>query len=347
VTTRVRGGSPRITSDDRSDVIIALDLLGGDAGPEVVADAALAVLDHRPGVDLLLVGPPELATPLLQQRGLIGRVELVPAVDHVRMDEDPVSAVRGRPGVSVRVACDLVRDRRADATVTVGHTGAALAAATFSLGRLPGVTRAAVAAIVPALLHDVVLLDAGGTTDATPELLGQFARSGDAFARALGLGDEPRIGLLTVGSEPGKGDALRRAAHEVLGRLPLNYVGGVEGADIAHGGRADVVVTDGFTGNVVLKALEGATATALARISAAYDDAGPAHRAVTERDARSHGGAVLLGVDGVSVIGHGGSTASDILDCVTLATDVVRADLLARTAAALSDAAPQRIGATR
>jgi glycerol-3-phosphate acyltransferase PlsX len=220
--------------------------------------------------------------------------------------------------------------------VSVGHTGAALAAATFSLGRLPGVTRAAVAVVVPALSHDLVLLDAGGTPDATPELLGQFARSGAAFATAMGLGDDPRVGLLTIGTETGKGDALRRAADSLLTRLPIRYIGGVEGQDVALGGPADVVVTDGFTGNVVLKALEGAVDFAAARIGQAYADPEPAHRLVRELAIGSHGGAVLLGVDGVSVVGHGGSDADEIAACVRLAARVARHDLVGRTTSALS-----------
>jgi glycerol-3-phosphate acyltransferase PlsX len=333
-TTPSPGVGPGDDSAEQA-VVVALDLFGGDAGPEVVADAAHAVLNGGPGIDLLLVGPADVAATLLAARGLSDRVGVVPADDHVRMDEEAVPAVRARPGVSVRVAADLVRDRRAHATVSVGHTGAALAAATFSLGRLPGITRAAVAVVVPALAHDVVLLDAGGTPDATPELLGQFARSGSAFATAMGLGDSPRVGLLTIGTESGKGDALRRSTDELLRRLELNYVGGVEGQDVALGGPADVVVTDGFTGNVVLKALEGAVDFAAARIGEAYPDAGPARRVVRELAIGSHGGAVLLGVEGVSVVGHGSSDADEIAACVRLAARAARHDLVARTAAAL------------
>ncbi len=305
-------------------VVVALDLFGGDAGPEVVADAALQVLRTQPDVDLLLVGPADLAAALLEARALTSgpfadRIAVVAASSHVAMDEDAVSAVRARPDCSVRVAADLVRDRRAHATVSIGHTGAALAAATFSLGRLSGVTRAAVAVVVPALEHDVVLLDAGGTPDATADLLVQFARSGAAFAQALGLSDDPRVGLLTIGTEAGKGDALRREAHALLGRLPLTYVGGVEGAAVAIGGPADVIVTDGFTGNVVLKALEGAIDAAAERIGAAYGDPAVARRTMHDLAVGTHGGAVLLGVDGVSVVGHGASDAHEIAACVRLA----------------------------
>jgi glycerol-3-phosphate acyltransferase PlsX len=231
-----------------------------------------------------------------------------------------------------------VRDRRAHATVSIGHTGAALAAATFSLGRLPGVTRAAVAVVVPALAHDVVLLDAGGTPDATGELLAQFARTGAAFAAAIGLSEDPRVGLLTIGTEVGKGDQLRRSADALLRELPLRYVGGVEGRDVALGGAADVIVTDGFTGNVVLKALEGAVDVAAERIGAAYADPGPARAVVRTMSIGSHAGAVLLGVDGISVVGHGASDADEVAACVRLAARAARHDLVARTSVALAAA---------
>jgi glycerol-3-phosphate acyltransferase PlsX len=232
--------------------------------------------------------------------------------------------------------------------VSIGHTGAALAAATFTLGRLPGVTRAAVAVVVPALRGDVVLLDAGGTPDAGPELLVQFARSGVAFAQALGIGAQPRVGLLTIGTEPGKGDALRRRTHELLAASSMRYVGPVEGQDIALGGAADVVVTDGFTGNVALKALEGATEAAAARIADEYEDPVPALRVARGLFAGAHTGAVLLGVDGVSVVGHGGSAPDEVLACIRLAARVVRHGLVQRTAAALvaPEAAAAGVGAT-
>lgn len=352
MTTPGNGGpaasSAAASGDDAAArVVVALDLFGGDAGPEAVADAALLVLATQPDVDLLLVGPADSAASLLSQRDLTDRVGVVPATSHVAMDEDAVSAVRARPDCSVRVAADLVRDRRAHATVSVGHTGAALAAATFSLGRLRGVSRAAVAVVVPALSHDVVLLDAGGTPDATPDLLVQFARAGAAFAQALGLSDDPSVGMLTIGTEAGKGDALRRETHALLSALPLRYVGGVEGGALALGGAADVVVTDGFTGNVVLKALEAATDAAAERIGAAYGDPALARRTVHDLAVGAHAGAVLLGVDGVSVVGHGASDASDIAACVRLAARAARQRLVPMLAECLDGRAQagQPVGA--
>ena len=327
-------------ADTSVRVTVALDVLGGDDGPEVVADAALQVFDQQSGVDLILVGPRDLTHTLAADRGIADRVEYAAAGSALAMNEDPVRAIRTRPDVSVQVAAELVRDQRAQASVSVGHTGGVLAAATLTIGRLEGVTRAAVAVVVPAVHHSVVLLDVGGTVDATPELLAQFANSGRAFAIALGLSDDPAVGLLTIGSEPGKGDVLRRLAHDEFLDLNLRYVGPVEGDDVALGGIADVIVTDGFTGNVVLKALEGAALNTAEAISRRYADPEPALEVGRSFAVGRHAGAILLGINGVSVVGHGASSAEEIAAYVALAVRGVRSDLVARIAdqLAVSDA---------
>ena len=237
---------------------VALDLLGGDRAPEQVVDGALLVADTQPDVDVVLVGPPETAARLLAERGAAGRLEVVPATQVVDMHEDPARGVRAKRDATVRVCARLVRDGQADAMVSVGSTGAALAAALFTLGRLRGMSRPALAIVVPAKAGPLVFLDGGATTEATPALLGQFALAGAAFATVrLGLA-RPRVGLLSVGEEPGKGDLLRKEAFDVLSALPIDFVGNVEGRDVPFGGAADVVVTDGFTGNVLVKGLEAA-----------------------------------------------------------------------------------------
>ena len=323
---------------------VALDLLGGDHAPESVVDGALLVLDQQPGVEVVLVGPVELAERLLAERGATGRCRLVAATQVVEMDEDPARAVRAKRDATVRVAARLVRDGEADAVVSVGSTGAALAAAVFTLGRLRGVSRPPLAAVVPSKSGPLVFLDVGASLDATPELLAQFALAGAAFATVrLGL-PAPRVGLLSIGEEPGKGDELRKAAHGALAALPVDFVGNVEGRDVPHGGRADVVVTDGFTGNVLAKGLEGA-ATMLAEVLVA------SLAEVPERDAllpllaaaTDHmspevlGGAVLLGVKGVVVVGHGASTPQGVASCVGTAVQAVREGLVDRVGGALGE----------
>ena len=327
---------------------IALDLLGGDSAPESVVDGALVAAERFPDVELLLVGPVEVAEPLLSERGAAGRFRLVPASQVVEMDEDPARAIRAKRDATVRVAARLVRDDEADAVVSVGSTGAALAAAVFTLGRLRGVSRPPLAAIVPAKTGPLVFLDVGATTDATPEMLAQFALAGAAFASVrLGL-PEPRVGLLSIGEEAGKGDELRKAAYDALSALPLDFVGNVEGRDVPHGGKADVVVTDGFTGNVLAKGLEGA-ATMLSEVLLTALTSTPERKAAAKEllpalsEATAHmspeelGGAVLLGVDGVMVVGHGASTPAGVAACVGTAVQAVDEQLVPKIAAAMAE----------
>lgn len=305
---------------------VALDLLGGDAAPEAVLDGALLVADERPEIQVVLVGPEEVAVDRLSARGVArDRFEVVNATESVGMAEDPARAVRAKRDATVRVAARLVRDGAADATVSVGSSGAALAAALFTLGRLPGVTRPAVAVVVPTPNGRVVLLDAGANPDAGPDLLAQFALTGAAYAVSLGIAD-PRVGLLNIGAEPGKGDEVRKQAYDLIAALPVTFAGNVEGHDVALGGAADVVVTDGFTGNVLLKGIEGALRL----------HADPA----VEPD--DHGGAILLGVDGVAVIGHGSASPRAVASCVAMAADAVTAGLLPRLTATLTDLVARR-----
>ena len=325
-------------------VRVAVDLLGGDGAPEVVVDAALRALDADPALSIVLVGPPDAARDLLAARGVPlpeaghghamsgHRVQTAAAATVVGMDDDPLRAVRARRDLTVRVCYDLVASGRADATVSAGHSGAAVVAASFVLGRLRGITRPALAVVLPALAGPVVLLDAGAGTTATPDLLAQHALLGAAYAEALGTTD-PRVGLLTIGSEPGKGDAVRAEADALLAELPVRYAGPVEGHDVALGGAADVVVTDGFTGNVALKAVEGTLAWAVEAFGRAYGDPGPARAALREVAHGRYAGGMLLGVDGVSVVGHGASTAASLAAAVELASTAVRRDLVARTGA--------------
>lgn len=328
---------------------IAVDLPGGDAGPGVVVDGVLLAARRWPELRLLLVGPPAEASDLLTSRGALellddaaGRLTVVPAMQRIGMDEDPVRAVRARRDATVRVAARLVRDGLADATVSVGSTGAAMASALFTLGRLPGVTRPPLAVVVPAPRGPVILLDAGATVEAGPDLLLQFALAGAAYARVhLGI-EEPSVGLLSVGSEPGKGDPVRKEAarllRDLLADLPVRFVGNVESAAVAVGGVVDVVVTDGFTGNVLLKGMEGAVGAVLALAAQELDPAGrEALARVSGRlGADSQGGAMLLGVPGVVVVGHGASSPEAVSACIGAAARAVREHLVPRLTEAMT-----------
>jgi glycerol-3-phosphate acyltransferase PlsX len=328
-------------------VRVAVDLLGGDQAPDAVLEGVARLLRDRADVQVLLVGPPELAT------CSPSAVRVIAAADVVAMDEDPAHAVRVKRDATIAVAMRLVADGTADAVLSAGHTGASMASAVFTLGRLPGMSRPALAAVLPSLRGPVVLLDVGANTAATPDQLVQFARVGVVYARhRLGL-ETPRVGLLSVGSEDGKGDLLRRRA---AGRLAqacdvagASYVGNVEGHAVPLGSAADVVVTDGFTGNVLLKGIEG-TVEAMGEVLAGSGRADPAPVAEDRRAAlrarlrnyraEAHGGAVLLGVRGVVVVAHGASRPAAVASGIGLAADIARAGLPARLEAALAPHQP-------
>lgn len=327
---------------------VALDLMGGDNAPASVVDGAVLAADAAPDVDVVLVGPTDVAEQLLADRDQAGRFELVAASQVIAMDEDPARAVRAKRDATVRVCARLVRDGQADAMVSVGSTGAALAAALFTLGRLKGISRPPLAAVVPAKAGPLIFLDAGANPEASVDLLAQYALAGSAFATVrLGI-VEPRVGLLTIGEEAGKGDQVRKEAYDVLARLPINFVGSVEGRDVPHGGAADVIVTDGFTGNVLVKGLEGAASMLIELLLAAMTST-PERKAAAKEllpafgEATAHmspdqlGGAVLLGVDGICVVGHGASSPGAVAGCVRVAGQAAREGLVPKVASALSE----------
>lgn len=322
---------------------VALDLLGGDGAPGVVADAIARLCCQEAADDpisLIVVGPAETARALLAERGCApDAVTIVDAGRGASMAGNPLAMLRAHDDVTVSVAVGLVAAGLADAWVSVGHTGAAVAAAVLGLGRLSGMSRPAIAVVVPALAGPVVLVDAGAAPDATPDVLRQFALVGWAYARALGVAD-PAVGLLSIGSEAGKGDRLRKSTHDLLTEtLPasgVKYVGTVEGHDVALGQRAQVVVTDGFTGNVLLKGIEGAVRWAAHRMGAAYGDPDPARGVVRSTATSDFAGGMLLGVNGVTVVGHGAGSADEICACVRLAARAARLGLVPATQAALA-----------
>lgn len=311
---------------------VAIDLLGGDGAPEVVADAVAQLIADGSDIDLALVGPVDIATALLAARGVdAGRVALIAADDVVSMADHPLPAVRedvgnDDPRLTATVAARLVRDGHADAWVSVGHTGAAVMASVLTIGRIPGMSRAALAVVLPGVHGPVVLLDVGASLEATPDVLLQFATAGWAYALSLGV-DDPVVGLLTIGAEPGKGDPLRQETHQLLAEhLPrhgIEFAGNVEGHDVVSGARAQVVVTDGFTGNVLLKGVEGTVAWVRDRIGSVVSDREATDRAIDALSAGDFAGGMLLGIPGVCVVGHGAGTAAEIQGCVRLAARAV------------------------
>ena len=312
-------------------LVVAVDAMGGDRAPdEVVAGALRAAEDER--IRVVLVGKPEVL-------GDTGGLEVVAASEVIGMDDDPGSSVRRKKDASMVRAAEAVRDGRAAAMFSAGNTGGAMASALLRMGRIKGVSRPAVATPLPVPgTTPTVLLDAGANADCQASWLVQFAQMGSAYARTrYGLA-EPRVGLLSIGEESSKGSALVKEVHPLLAEAAgVRFVGNVEGRDLLTDD-VDVVVTDGFSGNVALKSLEGA----LRCLSDAVEAALPAEAWATvapvleSLDPEAYGGAMLLGVEGVCRIGHGASTATAVANGIAVAAELVRIELLAALRSAIA-----------
>ena len=324
--------------------LIAVDAMGGDYAPaEIVAGAVAAARELS--TDIVLTGRLGLLRPLLARHGSPANVHIVPAEDSVAMGEGALSSWR-RPRSSIAVACQLVRRGQAAAVVSAGSTGAIVATAQMRLRLLPGVTRPALAVVLPTRPTPTILVDAGAIADPKPEMMVQFAQLGVAYAQtAYGIA-EPRVGLLTIGAEPGKGNKLTRRAYELLdtdpphGGLPISFTGNVEGGDLL-GGQVDVIVTDGFTGNVALKTLEGTAGFAAAQLRQALGGTRTARvgtlfqrrglRELAERlDSETYGGAALLGLEATVVIAHGAVRARGAAAACTLAANLASGQITER-----------------
>jgi phosphate acyltransferase len=336
-----------VTEPTRRCPLVAVDAMGGDRAPaEVVAGALLSA---EAGISVLLVGQEPVVAPLLD--GLDpdarpGSVEFLHAGEVVAMDDDPAKSVRRKKDSSLVRCAEAVRDGRADAMVSAGNTGATMASALLRMGRIRGIARPAIVTPIPGPLPTpTLLLDVGATVDCAPEWLVQFARMGAEYARLHHGIDRARIGLLSIGEEMGKGDELRKRTYDLLSKLP-GFIGNVEGCDLTLG-RADVVVTDGFTGNVALKTIEGGMRTILrltaeglnlpvgdARVGEVLEPVlGPT---VAQYDPDAFGGAVLLGIDGVCVISHGASDARNIDTAIRVAAECAEAGIVHRMKEAIS-----------
>lgn len=317
---------------------VAVDAMGGDRAPgDILAGAhAAAAL----GIPVVLVGPEGLAG--------CGDLPLIHASEVIEMDDDPAQGVRRKKDSTLVRAAEAVRDGKASAMVSAGNTGATMASALFRMGRISGVTRPAIATPLPVPGdRPNILLDAGANAEVQVDWLVQFAQMGAIYARhRFGIAD-PTVGLLSIGEEPGKGDTLRKEAYEVLGKASgIDFVGNVEGRDLMRK-TADVIVTDGFTGNVALKALEGGLKTMFHALFTAFGSS-PEYKAaadallpammplLTEVNPDTHGGAVLLGVDGICIISHGSSGETAMLNAIKLAEEMVQGGLVAEITAAFA-----------
>jgi glycerol-3-phosphate acyltransferase PlsX len=319
---------------------IAVDALGGDRAPgEVVAGAAEAAAD---GIEIVLFGPAGLDT---------GGLELVVAPDRIEMGEKPAEAVRAKPESSLVAAVRAVPEGRADAVVSAGNTGAMLAAGLRHMRRVPGVMRPAIAVPLPVRTGVSVLIDAGANADSRPEHLVQFAAMGSVFSQEILGVERPRVCLLSIGEEPEKGNQLTLEAHELLRTAGgIEFAGNAEGREMLRG-TVDVYVTDGFTGNMALKVLEGAVGELLDALreeiaATARGKLGgllirpAARRLKTRLDPDTYGGAYLLGLQGLAVIAHGNSGRKAIANAIRLAARGVEHRLVDRLAERMP--APER-----
>jgi glycerol-3-phosphate acyltransferase PlsX len=322
-------------------IAIAVDAMGGDHAPSAVVDGAVAAARHLT-VKIALVGPRAAVTTALAKHPDWSSLdlEIVDAADVIGMIESPAAALRRKPGASIRVAADLVARRQAGALVSAGHTGATVMASYAAFGTIPGVDRPALAAAIPTLARPAVLVDAGANVECRPHHLLQFAVMGSVYARVAYGTERPRVGLLSIGEEETKGNDLTREAHRLLKASPLNFIGNVDGRDI-YSGSADVIVCDGFTGNVVLKTSEGLVETVETLLGdelqgtfssqVGYLLSRRAFRRFRRRvDYSEYGGAPLLGVAGLAIIGHGRSSAKAIRNAIALAYRFATSDFIPR-----------------
>lgn len=321
---------------------IVLDAMGTDDAPRIeVAGAIEALREHESDVELILVGDREVIDAELARHEVVpNRISVHHAPDRVQADDSPASVIRTKPNSSIVVGLELQRKRDADAFVSAGSTGAVMATSLFKLRPLPGVDRPALGTLLPTAEEQCLLVDAGANVDCKPQHLVQFAHLGNIYAREIMGRTKPRIALLNIGKEPGKGDELSAAAYEVLNSEDsLNFVGNLEGRDIIEG-VCDVVVCDGFVGNVLLKFYESVAQFIVGLIKtelgALTENSLDFDRIFRILDYSEIGGAPLLGVGGVSIICHGGSSAKAIRNAIRVAAQAVRSDMVAQTANRLS-----------
>lgn len=324
-------------------VVVAVDAMGGDYAPAAVLEGVADALACDPELEVVLTGDADVIESFA---AVHDRCRAHVTTETIGMDEHAAAAVRAKKDSSIVVGARLVREGAADAFFSAGSTGACMAAATLITGRIKGVSRPAIATVIPTTGRPVVLLDVGANADCKPENLVQFAHMGAAYAKIVLDADEPRIALLNIGEEPTKGSQLAIEAHALMSEVVPGFIGNVEGRDIPEG-VADVIVTDGFTGNVALKLLEGVSKSLLGQVKgvmmatpvtklAALVLRGSFDELKARLDPDAYGGAPLLGINGVSIIGHGSSSGRAVSSAIRVSAQAVRGQLTERIAQAIA-----------
>src|SRR5438270_234290 len=334
--------------------VIALDAMGSDRAPRPEIEGAIQAARHY-GARVLLVGREPQIRAELERHAAAAELplEIVHASEVIRMDDKAAKAVRSKRDSSMRVGLRLVREGRASGFVTAGNTGAAMATAKMVLGALPGVDRPALAAVFPTSVGKAaILLDVGANVDCKPHNLEQFAVMGEIYSRSIFNTQRPRVGLLSIGEEEGKGNELTREAYHLLRQLPLNFAGNVEGRDL-YNGQVDVIVCDGFIGNVALKVSEGLVNTVryLLKESLKSTISSQVGFLLSRRafedfkkrlDYAEYGGAPLLGIKGVCIVGHGSSNSNALKNAIRVAAQFAQTKINDKIEKGLSSHNPHR-----
>lgn len=317
---------------------IAVDGFGGDYAPEQIVEGALQAAEMY-GISSILTGDKQRLRALIEGKPGSNLIEIVHAPEIIGMNESPVEAVRRKKDSSLVAAARLVRENQAVGLVSAGSTGATLAASLFVIGRIKGVERPAITTLMPTLKGVCIVADVGANVDCRPSHLVQFAKMASAYAEHVLQIHKPKVGLLNVGEEPGKGNALVKEVYDELAQSSLNFIGNIEGRDISKG-HADVVICDGFVGNVVLKFAEGLASSLFDMMKEEFTSTitgsvgamllKPSFRRIKKRmDYTEYGGAPLLGTKGVAIVAHGSSNAKAIRNAIRAARDAAENNIVA------------------
>ncbi len=329
---------------------IALDAMGGERGPEEMVVGAIQAVEES-DLDVALIGDENILSRILQKHSFVSsRLNIVHASQTVSMGESPFEAIRRKKDSSIGIAFEQIKNGEADGVVSAGNSGATMASAIKSLGRLENIVRPGIASIFPTLKKPLVMMDVGANVDCRPKHLFQFGVMGAAFSDNLFKIQKPSIGLLSIGEEGGKGNVLVKSAHELFRKSSLNFIGNVEGRDIFQGD-VDVIVCDGFVGNVCLKVSEGLAEAIISMLRTemskslmakiGYILARRAFRDFGKRvDYAEYGGAPLLGVNGTGIVCHGRSNARAIKNAIRVAAEMIRSEVNAHIIDLLSESSP-------
>ena len=328
-------------------MIIALDAMGGDFAPEVTVAGALEAVSEY-DVHVILVGDTDKINARLHDRRYpVEKISILHSTQVAEMDEAPTAVLRRKKDSSIRRAIELVKNGQADAAVSAGNSGVAMAMSLVILGKTEGIDRPAIATLMPSFSGHFVLIDAGANVDCRPENLLEFAHMGDAYYRAMSNSPSPRVALLSIGEEDTKGNELTKEAFKLLKTTRINFIGNIEGKDV-FSGKADVIVCDGFIGNIVLKTSEGLADTIIKMLKfeianintgkLGYLMIKPALRNFKKRtDYDEYGGAPLLGINGTCIISHGRSSAKAIKHAIRVAAEMSRQSVHENIAAKIKE----------